>query len=72
MKKIENKTKNKQMADPSTNISIDTLYVNDENTPIKRHRLTKLIKKSDLKKKKSDLAICHLQETYFHIMIYKC
>lgn len=65
MKKIGNNTKNKQMADPSTNISIATLYVNDENTPIKRHRLTKLIKKSDL-------AICHLQENYFHIMIYKC
>lgn len=36
------------MADLSTNVSIDTLYVNDENIPSKRHRLTKLIKKSDL------------------------
>ena len=49
----------------STNVSIITLNINGQNSPIKRHRVAEWIKQKTNKQTKPDPSKCCLQETHF-------
>lgn len=51
----------------STYLSITTLNVNELNSPNKRHRLAKWIKK---KKKRQDPSVCCLQEIHVRYKVH--